>query len=196
LPRGETIGNLALRLPLPPGCAPTLWGNDVRFRRSYLEAFPGWYRTGDAGRVDAQADVWVMGRTDDIMNVAGHRFSSAAMEAVLASHPAVAECAVVGMADDIKGHVPIGFVVQRVDAELELPALKEELVTLMRNRIGAVAAFRQVCVVPKLPKTRSGKVLRAALRTLADGGTPEIPPTIEDPGVLDEIHALVKSIDL
>jgi propionyl-CoA synthetase len=191
LPRGETIGNLAVRLPLPPGCAPTLWGNDERFRRSYLESFPGWYRTGDAGRVDGQADVWVMGRTDDVMNIAGHRFSSAAMEAVLASHPAVAECAVVGMADEIKGHVPLGFVVQRVDALLEPTVLREELVTLMRTHIGAVAAFRHVCLVPKLPKTRSGKILRAALRSLADGGQPEVPPTIEDPAVLEDIRALL-----
>jgi propionyl-CoA synthetase len=194
LPRGETIGNLALRLPLPPGCAPTLWSDDTRFHRSYLEAYPGWYRTGDAGRVDEQADVWVMGRTDDIMNVAGHRFSSAAMEAVLASHPAVAECAVVGMVDEIKGHVPLGFVVRRVDAVLEPTVLKDELVMLMRSQIGAVAAFRHVCVVPKLPKTRSGKILRAALRTLADGGDPEIPPTIEDPGVLEDIRALLRMI--
>lgn len=194
LPRGDIIGNLAVRLPLPPGCAPTLWGNDVRFRRSYLEAFPGWYRTGDAGRVDGQADVWVMGRTDDVMNVAGHRFSSAAMEAVLASHPAVAECAVVGMTDEIKGHVPFGFVVRRVDATLEPTALKEELVTLMRSHIGAVAAFRHVCVVPKLPKTRSGKILRAALRSLADGSKLEIPPTIEDPGVIEDIRAMLGSM--
>lgn len=194
LPRGETIGNLAVRLPLPPGCAPTLWGNDVRFRKSYLESFPGWYRTGDAGRVDAQGDIWVMGRIDDVMNIAGHRFSSAAMEAVLASHPVVAECAVVGMADEIKGHVPLGFVVRRVDAAIEPSDLAGELVTLMRTHIGAVAAFRQVCVVPKLPKTRSGKILRGALRALADGTIPEVPPTIDDPAVLEEIRAALASM--
>jgi propionyl-CoA synthetase len=193
LPPGETIGNLAVRLPLPPGCAPTLWGNDARFRKSYLETFPGWYRTGDAGRVDGQGDVWVMGRTDDVMNIAGHRFSSAAMEAVLASHPVVAECAVVGMADEIKGHVPLGFIVRRVDATLQPADLTQELLTLMRTHIGPVAAFRHVCVVNKLPKTRSGKILRAALRALADGEIAEVPPTIDDPTVLEEIRVLLAS---
>ena len=136
----------------------------------------------------------MMGRTDDVMNVAGHRFSSAAMEAVLAGHPAVAECAVVGMAEEIKGHVPLGFIVRRVDATLPPADLTQELVTLMRTHIGPVAAFRHVCVVNKLPKTRSGKILRAALRALADGGIPEVPPTIDDPAVLEEIRVLLASM--
>ena len=184
-------GNLALRLPLPPGCAPTLWGDDAGYRRAYLADFPGWYRTGDAGSVDADGDVWVMGRTDDIINVAGHRLSTGAMEEVLAAHPDVAECAVVGAADALKGQVPLGLVVLKAGAARDEAAVAAELVALVRERIGPVAAFKDARVVKRLPKTRSGKILRGTIRALADGQTPVVPATIEDPVALDEVAAVL-----
>ena len=155
-------GNLALRLPLPPGCAPTLWGDDAGYHRAYLADFPGWYRTGDAGMVDADGDVWVMGRTDDIINVAGHRLSTGSMEEVLAAHPDVAECAVIGATDALKGQVPIGARgAESRGGRATEAAIAAELVALVRERIGPVAAFRDARVVTRLPKTRSGKILRA-----------------------------------
>ncbi len=190
LPRGES-GNLAIRLPMPPGCAPTLWRDDEGYRRAYLADFPGWYRTGDAGIIDADGDVSVMGRTDDIINVAGHRLSTGAMEEVLASHPAVAECAVVGAADAIKGQTPLGMVVLKSGVTTEPATILKELVALVRERIGPVAAFREVHVVARLPKTRSGKILRASLRRIADGQPAAAPPTIDDPAILDEIGAVL-----
>ncbi len=183
--------NLALRLPLPPGCAPTLWGDDAGYTRAYLADFPGWYRTGDAGMVDAEGDVWVMGRTDDIINVAGHRLSTGAMEEVLAAHPDVAECAVIGAADAVKGQVPLGLVVLKAGVARAGGEIEAELVALMRERIGPVAAFRQAVVVTRLPKTRSGKILRGTIRVLADGGTPVVPATIEDPAALAEVAAVL-----
>ena len=180
--RGES-GNLAIRLPMPPGCAPTLWHNAEGYRTSYLADFPGWYRTGDAGIIDADGDVSVMGRTDDIINVAGHRLSTGAMEEVLASHPAVAECAVIGVADALKGQAPVGLVVLKVGAVLDVA----ELVALVRERIGPVAAFKEAHIVARLPKTRSGKILRGSLRRIADGEPAAAPPTIDDPAILDEI---------
>ncbi len=186
LPRGAS-GNLALRLPLPPGCAPTLWNDADGFRSAYLADFPGWYRTGDAGEIDADGDVSVMGRTDDIINVAGHRLSTGAMEEVLASHPDVAECAVVGAADPLKGQAPLGLVVLKAGAQRDPAEVERELVALVRERIGPVAAFKTAHVVPRLPKTRSGKILRASLRRLADGEDPRPPPTIDDPAALDEV---------
>jgi propionyl-CoA synthetase len=185
---GETVGNLAIRLPMPPGCAPTLWGGDRKFCDAYLADFAGWYRTGDAGMVDASGDIWVMGRTDDVINVAGHRLSTGAMEEVLAAHPDVAECAVVGVADPLKGQVPLGLVVLKAGVEREPEALAAELIALVRERIGPVAAFRRAHVVARLPKTRSGKILRATMRGIADGATPKVPPTIEDASVLDAIR--------
>ena len=190
LPLGE-VGNLAIRLPLPPGCAPTLWRNPEGFRAAYLLDYPGWYRTGDAGQVDADGDVWVMGRTDDVINVAGHRLSTGAMEEVLASHPDVAECAVVGAADALKGQVPLGLVVLKAGAERDPSAVAQELVALVRERIGPVAAFRDARVVQRLPKTRSGKILRGSIRKLADGDDAPAPPTIDDPAILDEIRAVL-----
>jgi propionyl-CoA synthetase len=187
LPPG-TIGNLSIRLPLPPGCGPTLWQNDEGYRSAYLAAFPGWYRTGDAGMVDADGDVWVMGRTDDIINVAGHRLSTGAMEEVLAAHPDVAECAVIARADAIKGEIPIGLVVLKAGVDRPPGAVEAELVALVRARIGPVAAFRDAMVVPRLPKTRSGKILRATMRKLANGEVPVIPSTIEDVTVIDQIR--------
>ena len=191
LPAGA-VGNLALRLPLPPGCAPTLWGDDAGFRRSYLADFPGYYRTGDGGCIDADGDVWVMGRTDDVINVAGHRLSTGTIEEVLAAHPDVAECAVVGAADAIKGQRPLGFVVLKAGAAPAPEALLAELVGMVRDRVGPVASFKEALVVARLPKTRSGKILRATLRALADGETPIVPATIEDASVLADISRAVQ----
>jgi propionyl-CoA synthetase len=190
LPRGAS-GNLAIRLPMPPGCAPTLWNNAEGFRRAYLADFPGWYRTGDAGVIDADGDVSVMGRTDDIINVAGHRLSTGSMEEVLAAHPDVAECAVVGARDAIKGQVPLGLVVLKAGADRDPDDVARELVALVRERIGPVAAFREALVVARLPKTRSGKILRASIRRIADGEPAAPPPTIDDPAILDEIAASI-----
>jgi propionyl-CoA synthetase len=181
------VGELALRLPLPPGCAPSLWQDDAGYRRAYLDAFPGWYRTGDAGAVDADGDVWVMGRTDDIINVAGHRLSTGAMEEVLASHGDVAECAVIGKTDAVKGEIPLGLVVLKSGVARSEAEIASELVALVRQHIGPVAAFRTALIVPRLPKTRSGKILRATMKQLASGKIPIVPPTIEDAAVLEQI---------
>jgi propionyl-CoA synthetase len=186
-----TTGNLSIRLPLPPGCGPTLWQNDDGYRASYLADFPGWYRTGDAGLVDADGDVWVMGRTDDIINVAGHRLSTGSMEEVLASHPDVAECAVIGAKDELKGQTPIGLVVLKSGVNRPPGEIEKELVALVRERIGPVASFRDARVVARLPKTRSGKILRASIRKIADGESAPVPPTIEDPAALEELAAVL-----
>lgn len=185
-PRGQS-GSLAIRLPLPPGAAPTLWHNEEGYREAYLRDFPGWYRTGDAGLIDEDGDVWVMGRTDDIINVAGHRLSTGAMEEVLASHPDVAECAVIGARDTLKGQVPLGLAVLKAGVNRPEAEICRELVAMVRARIGPVAAFHEARIVPRLPKTRSGKILRAAIRRLADGEPANPPPTIEDPAALDEV---------
>jgi propionyl-CoA synthetase len=190
LERGRT-GNLCVRLPLPPGCAPTLWQNDDGYRSAYLADFPGWYRTGDAGVIDEAGDVSVMGRTDDIINVAGHRLSTGQMEEVLASHADVAECAVVGAKDALKGQAPIGLVVLKSGVNRPGEEICSELVALVRERIGPVAAFRDARVVPRLPKTRSGKILRGSIRRIADGESAPVPPTIEDPAVLEEIKRVL-----
>ena len=153
--------------------------------------FPGWYRTGDAGMIDEDGDVWVMGRTDDIINVAGHRLSTGAMEEVLAAHPDVAECAVVGVTDALKGQTPLGLVVLKAGADRNPADMERELVALVRERIGPVAAFKDAIVVARLPKTRSGKILRASLRRLAAGEDAAPPPTIDDPAILDEIRAVL-----
>jgi propionyl-CoA synthetase len=187
--RGEEVptgtdGSIVIRLPLPPGCLPTLWNDDERYLRSYLSAFPGCYLTGDGGRFDADGYLYVMGRTDDVINVAGHRLSTGAMEEVLAGHPAVAECAVIGVADALKGQVPSGYVVLKSGAEVDPDALAGELVALVRQRIGPVAAFRRVTVVPALPKTRSGKILRRTMRGLVEGRDEPVPATIDDPSTL------------
>jgi propionyl-CoA synthetase len=191
LPPG-TSGNLSVRLPLPPGCGPTLWQNEDGYRTSYLSDFPGWYRTGDAGVIDESGDVWVMGRTDDIINVAGHRLSTGSMEEVLASHRDVAECAVVGVKDELKGQTPIGLVVLKAGVNRPEPEIATELVSLVRERIGPVASFKDARVVARLPKTRSGKILRATIRKIADGEAVPVPPTIEDPAALDEIGQVLR----
>ncbi|GII21829.1 propionyl-CoA synthetase [Planosporangium mesophilum] len=186
-----TDGSIVIRLPLPPGCLPTLWGDDDRFVASYLSAFPGNYLTGDGGRFDEDGYLYVMGRTDDVINVAGHRLSTGAMEEVLAAHPAVAECAVIGVADTLKGQVPRGFVVLKAGVEADPATLTAELVAMVRQRIGAVAALRQVDVVPALPKTRSGKILRRTMRGIADGRDEPVPSTIDDPAVLDTLRPVL-----
>jgi propionyl-CoA synthetase len=189
LPRGQS-GNLSLRLPLPPGCGPTLWQNNDGYRAAYLSDFPGWYRTGDAGMVDQDGDVWVMGRTDDIINVAGHRLSTGSMEEVLAAHKDVAECAVIGARDELKGQTPIGLVVLKAGVNRPEAEVAAELVALVRDRIGPVAAFKDARVVQRLPKTRSGKILRASIRKIADGENAPVPPTIEDPAALEALRVV------
>ncbi|WP_018639154.1 acetate--CoA ligase [Parafrankia elaeagni] len=190
VPRG-TEGALCLRLPLPPGTLPTLWGDDDRYVASYLSAFDGYYLTGDGGFLDEDGYVFVLGRTDDVINVAGHRLSAGSMEAVLAAHPAVAECAVVGVADPYKGQVPRGLVVIKSGAEITPQALEADLVARVRAEIGPVASLRRVDVVAALPKTRSGKILRRVMRELADGRSPAIPSTIEDASVLEAIRPVL-----
>ena len=177
----------SLKLPLPPGCLPTLWNADQRFRDAYLDDFPGYYKTADAGFRDEDGYVFVMSRTDDIINVAGHRLSTGAMEEVLSGHPDVAECAVIGVADALKGQVPCGFVVLKSGRPREAAELQAECVARVREEIGPVAAFRTVHIVKRLPKTRSGKILRATMRQIAEGETPNVPATIDDPAILEEI---------
>ncbi len=183
------MGNVVVKLPLPPGCLPTLWQNDDDFRKWYLDPFPGYYKTADAGYIDRDGYLWIMSRTDDIINVAGHRLSTGAMEEVLASHPDVAECAVVGVADDIKGEVPIGFVVLKSGVKRSHDTISSELIALVREKIGPVASFKQSLIVGRLPKTRSGKVVRGTMKKIADGTPYTVPPTIDDPATLDEIAA-------
>jgi len=187
---GQT-GDIVVRLPLPPGCLPTLWGDDERFVASYLTQHPGCYTTGDGGYRDDDGYVYVMGRVDDVINVAGHRLSTGQMEEVLASHPAVAECAVIGVHDATKGQVPRGFVVLKAGVGTEPAVVSAELVQLIRERIGAVAALRRIDVVPGLPKTRSGKILRKTMRGIADGADEPVPSTIEDPAVLDALRPVL-----
>ncbi|MGE2688672.1 propionyl-CoA synthetase [Mycolicibacterium pulveris] len=182
-------GAICVRLPLPPGSLPTLWGDNDRYVASYLSAFSGYYLTGDGGYVDEDGYLYVLGRTDDVINVAGHRLSTGSIEAVLATHPAVAECAVIGVADEIKGQVPRGFVVLKAGASADRVA--DELVTAVRENIGAVAALKSVDVVPALPKTRSGKILRKTMRGIADGRDEPVPSTIEDPAVLDALKPIL-----
>ena len=186
------LGAICVKLPLPPGCLPTLWGNDQRFRTSYLSRFPGYYETADAGFMDDDGYVYIMARTDDIINVAGHRLSTGAMEEVLASHPNVAECAALGIADPLKGQVPVGFVVLKAGVNRSAAEIEKECLGMIRDRIGAVASLKAVMVVPRLPKTRSGKILRATMRKIADKEEFKTPATIDDPAILDEIADALK----
>jgi len=192
LPRG-TLGAICVKLPLPPACLPTLWNADERFRKSYLSHFPGYYETADAGYMDEDGYLYIMARTDDIINVAGHRLSTGGMEEVLASHPDVAECAVVGIADNLKGQIPIGFVVLKSGVNKQPGDVEAECVKLVRDKIGAVAALRHVMAVGRLPKTRSGKILRGTVRSIADGADWKMPATIDDPKILDELTAAMKA---
>jgi propionyl-CoA synthetase len=185
-------GAIVVKLPMPPGALPTLWNDDERFVSSYMSAFPGYYLTGDGGRIDADGYVYVMGRTDDVINVAGHRLSTGGMEEVLASHPDVAECAVIGVADTMKGQVPRGFVVLKAGVSREGDELRAELVQLVRDQIGAVASLKDVAVVAALPKTRSGKILRKTMRGIADGVDEPVPSTIENADVLDALRPVLR----
>ena len=186
MPAGE-IGALVLKLPMPPGCLPTLWHNDSGYQQSYLSRYPGYYLSGDAGYQDEDGYLFIMSRIDDIINVAGHRLSTGGIEEVLAAHPDVAECAVVGVADALKGEVPLGFAVTKAGVTRPPEDIVAELVDRVRKTIGPVAAFKQAVLVPRLPKTRSGKILRGTIKKIADGESYVTPATIDDPIILDEI---------
>jgi len=188
----NTMGSIVVKLPLPPSCLPTLWEQDDRFHDSYLAEFPGHYKTADAGFKDDDGYIFVMGRTDDIINVAGHRLSTGGMEEVLASHPAVAECAVLGIKDALKGEVPCGFIVLKAGVNRPPTDIEREIVALVREKIGPVAAFKLAITVNRLPKTRSGKILRGTMKKIADHDPWTLPATIDDPAVLDEIAAALK----
>ncbi|MBE7638033.1 AMP-binding protein [Sneathiella sp. P13V-1] len=193
MPQGE-IGVIAVKLPLPPGTLPTLWQNDEGFKKSYMEDVPGYYKTGDAGYVDEDGYLFIMARTDDIINVAGHRLSTGGMEEVVAGHKDVAECAVIGVQDELKGQIPFGFVVLNAGVNRDSSEISKEIVARVREMIGPVAAFKHVLVVKRLPKTRSGKILRAIMRKIADGEEYRFPATIDDPAILDEITADLKAV--
>ena len=190
---GET-GALVVKLPMPPGASPTLWNADDRFRETYLDPFPGYYLTADAGYIDEHGYVFVMARTDDIINVAGHRLSTGAIEEVLAAHPDVAECAVIGVADELKGQIPLGLLVLKAGVERRRRTSCGEAVQLVRDRIGPVASFKTAVVVERLPKTRSGKILRGTMRRIADDEEYSVPATIDDPAILDEITEALQRI--
>lgn len=190
--RGET-GALSIRLPMPPGCLPTLWENDERFRDSYLKEYPGYYKTADAGYIDQDGYVHVMARTDDIINVAGHRLSTGQLEEVLSNHPDVAECAVIGVADPVKGQVPAGFIVLKAGVTKSAEEIEKEIVQKVRDEIGPVAAFKLALTIQRLPKTRSGKILRGTMRAIADGEAFKMPATIDDPAALAEVGEALKA---
>ena len=190
------LGAIAIKLPLPPGTLPTLWNAEDRFRKSYLTHFPGYYETGDAGYIDADGYLYIMARTDDVINVAGHRLSTGAMEEVLASHADVAECAVIGISDDLKGQSPLGFLCLNKGCDRPHADIVKECVILMRETIGPVADFKRAVVVDRLPKTRSGKILRGTMVKIADGQDFKMPATIDDPAILDEIRAALQGIGL
>jgi propionyl-CoA synthetase len=189
----NTMGSIVVKLPLPPGCLPSLWQQDERFKESYLTEFPDHYKTADAGFRDEDGYLYVMGRTDDIINVAGHRLSTGGMEEVLSSHPDVAECAVIGIKDELKGEVPCGFIVLKAGVNRPPTEIESEIIALVREKIGPVAAFKIAITVPRLPKTRSGKILRGTMKKIADGEQWSMPATIDDPAILDEIGAALQS---
>ena len=189
----DAEGNVVIKGPLPPGNLPTIWGDHSRFVEAYWSRYPGFYLTGDGGYRDADGYVYIMGRVDDVMNVAGHRLSTGQLEEVVAAHPAVAECAVVGIADEDKGQVPLGLVLLKDGVNAEPSALEAELIQMVRRRVGAFANFKRALVVPRLPKTRSGKILRQVIRKIADGEAYEPPSTIDDPAILDEIETALRN---
>ena len=193
LPAGE-LGAIAIKLPLPPGTLPTLWNAEERFIKSYLDAFPGYYETGDAGIIDEDGYIYIMARTDDVINVAGHRLSTGAMEEILAEHPDVAECAVIGVGDQLKGQLPLGFVCLNNGVNRPHNEIVDEVIKLVRKKIGPVAAFKLALVVDRLPKTRSGKILRGTMVNIADGTPWKMPATIDDPDILDEITDALKTL--
>ncbi|MEZ5779147.1 MAG: propionyl-CoA synthetase [Paracoccaceae bacterium] len=189
-----TLGAIVVKLPLPPGTLPTLWNAEDRFRKSYLDHFPGFYETGDAGYVDEDGYLYIMARTDDVINVAGHRLSTGAMEEVLAAHPDVAECAVIGVGDDLKGQMPLGFLCLNKGCDRPQEDVVKETVKLVRDQIGPVAAFKLACIVDRLPKTRSGKILRGTMAKIADGESYKMPATIDDPAILDEVAESLRAL--
>ena len=189
-----TLGAIAIKLPLPPGTLPSLWNADERFKKAYLTTFPGYYETGDAGMIDDDGYLYIMARTDDVINVAGHRLSTGAMEEVLAGHKDVAECAVVGVEDALKGQLPLAFLCLNKGCAKPEAEIVAECVALVRNQIGPVAAFKLGCVVDRLPKTRSGKILRATMAKIADGADWKMPATIDDPAILDEIRIALQNL--
>jgi len=191
VPAGK-MGSIVVKLPMPPSCLPTLWNAEDRFRESYLTTYPGYYSTSDAGYIDEDGYLYIMGRTDDIINVAGHRLSTGAMEEVLSGHPAVAECAVIGAKDALKGEQPCGFVVLKSGITTPPEQVEKELVARVRDQIGPVAAFKLAMVVKRLPKTRSGKILRGTMKKIADSDSFNMPATIDDPAVLDEIKVALQ----
>mgnify|MGYP001433000697 FL=1 len=193
LPRGE-LGAVAIKLPLPPGSLPTLWNAEERFKKSYLSTFPGFYETGDAGLIDNDGYVYIMARTDDVINVAGHRLSTGAMEEALSNHADVAECAVIGVSDQLKGQIPLGFLCLTKGVNRPHEEIVSECIKLVRNQIGPVASFKLAAIVPRLPKTRSGKILRATMVKIADGQEFKMPATIDDPIILDEIKASLQTL--
>lgn len=187
------LGNVVIKLPMPPSCFPTLWNAEERFRQAYMEEFPGYYKTADAGYVDEDGYLFIMARTDDIINVAGHRLSTGGMEEVVAAHKDVAECAVIGIADKLKGQIPCGFFILNAGVEKDPEEIEKEIIALVREKIGAVAAFKLVMAVPRLPKTRSGKILRGTMQKIADGEDWKMPATIDDPAILNEITQALKA---
>jgi len=187
LPNGEQ-GVFAVKLPLPPGTFISLWHNDTGYKQTYMDPYPGYYFTGDGGYIDEDGYAWVMGRVDDVINVAGHRLSTGAMEEVAAHHPDVAECAVLGVADNLKGQVPIGLLVLKSGVDRNPEDIVAEVVQSVRSEIGPIACFKKAAVVKRLPKTRSGKILRGTMRKIADGAKVKVPATIDDPAILDEIQ--------
>ncbi len=193
VPSGD-MGSIVIKLPLPPACLPTLWQNDERYKDAYLNRFPGYYLTGDAGYKDEDDYLWIMSRIDDVINVAGHRLSTGAMEEVIAAHPDVAECAVTGVADTMKGQVPVGFVVLKSGVNRSEAEIAPELIQNIRDKIGPVAAFKKALVVNRLPKTRSGKILRGTMTKIADGNEWKMPATIDDPAILDEITVALRRL--
>mgnify|MGYP001372402852 FL=1 len=193
LPRGE-LGAVVIKLPLPPGSLPTLWNAEERFKKSYLSTFPGFYETGDAGLIDNDGYVYIMARTDDVINVAGHRLSTGAMEEALSNHADVAECAVIGVSDQLKGQIPLGFLCLTKGVNRPHEEIVSECIKLVRNQIGPVASFKLAAIVPRLPKTRSGKILRATMVKIADGQEFKMPATIDDPVILDEIKASLQTL--
>jgi len=188
------IGNIVIKLPMAPGCLTTLWNNDQLFIDSYLSRYQGYYLTGDAGYADSDGYLWIMSRIDDVINVAGHRLSTGAFEEVLASHPDIAECAVIGVSDKLKGELPLGLIVLKAGVTHDNADIISESIALVREKIGPVAAFKQAVIIERLPKTRSGKILRGTMRSIADGKDYQMPATIDDPSILDEIAEALKSI--